>query len=47
MKEKYREALEEVLVNLRSISMPNEADAYIDDSIKVIIGVLKEGEMNA
>lgn len=42
MEEKYRKALEEVLLNLRSIDMPNEADSYIDDSIKIITEVLKE-----
>lgn len=46
MKEKYRQALEDVLTNLRSIGGPNEADEYIDDSVKVIIEVLKEGELN-
>lgn len=34
---KYKEALEEVLFNLRSIEMPNIADSYIDDSIRIII----------
>lgn len=42
MKEKYRQALNEVLQNLRSIEGPNTADEYIDDSIKVIVEVLKE-----
>lgn len=46
MKEKYRQALEEVLTNLRMIEGPNPADSYIDDSIKVIIKVLKDGERN-
>lgn len=44
MAEKYRQALEEVLINLRSISAPNEADGYIDDSIKIIILALKEAD---
>jgi len=42
MKGKYCEVLEEVLINLRSIDSPNEADSYINDSIKIIIDVLKE-----
>jgi len=42
VEEKYREALEEVLCNLRQIQMPNEADSYIDDSIEIIMNVLKE-----
>jgi len=42
LEEKYRKALEEVLTNLRSIDMPNEADSYIDDSIKIIVEALKE-----
>lgn len=42
MEEKYRQALEEVMQNLRSIEQPNPADEYIDDSIKIIIEVLKE-----
>ncbi|MFA6941447.1 MAG: hypothetical protein WCQ54_10815 [Clostridiaceae bacterium] len=42
MEEKYRKALEEVLINLRSIDIPNEADSYIDDSIKIITAALKE-----
>lgn len=46
MQDKYRQTLEEVLTNLRSIEGPNEADEYIDDSIKVIIDVLKAGELN-
>jgi len=42
VEEKYRKALEEVLINLRSIDIPNEADSYIDDSIKIITAALKE-----
>jgi len=42
VEEKYRQALKEVLTNLRSIDGPNEADSYIDDSIAVISKVLKE-----
>ena len=42
VKDKYRKALEEVLINLRSIDGPNSVDEYIDDSIKIIVGVLKE-----
>ena len=42
MKEKYRQALEEVLQNLRSIDSPNQADGYIDNSIKIIVEVLRE-----
>ncbi len=38
----YKEALEEVLMNLRQIQMPNEADSYIDDSIEIITNVLRE-----
>jgi hypothetical protein len=41
-KVRYRKALEEVLINLRSIDGPNPSDSYIDDSIKVIVKVLKE-----
>lgn len=44
MQEKYKQVLEEVLQNLRSIEGPNVADEYIDDSIKIIIGVLKSEE---
>lgn len=44
MEEKYRQALEEVLANLRSIEGPNSADEYIDDSIDIIIKILREGE---
>jgi hypothetical protein len=40
----YKEALEEVLINLRSIEIPNEADSYIDDSINIITSVLAKGE---
>ena len=43
MKEKYKYVLEGVLQNLRSIDGPNTADEYIDDSIKIIVKVLKEG----
>ena len=42
MEAKYCKALKEVLVNLRSINMPNEADSYIDNSIKIITDVLEE-----
>lgn len=45
MEERYRQALEEVLHNLRSIEVPNEADSYIDDSIGIITEVLKEGQV--
>lgn len=45
LEEKYRQALEEVLQNLRSIECPNEADSYIDDSIKIITEVLKDGQV--
>ncbi|MFL0245496.1 hypothetical protein [Candidatus Clostridium stratigraminis] len=45
MEEKYKEALEEVLYNLRQIEMSNESDGYIDDSIKIITDVLKEGSV--
>ncbi|MFT5871139.1 MAG: hypothetical protein ACI8WT_000037 [Clostridium sp.] len=41
MEEKYRQALEEILLNLRSIDGPNVADEYIDDSMKIIVEVLK------
>lgn len=46
MQEKYKQALEEVLANLRSIEGPNEADEYIDDSINIITKALKADEMN-
>lgn len=42
MDEKYKQALEEVLRNLRSIDGPNSADEYINDSIKIVVEVLKE-----
>ena len=41
MEKEYRQALEEVLSNLRSIEGPNSADEYIDDSIKIIVEILK------
>ncbi|WP_443660116.1 hypothetical protein [Clostridium algidicarnis] len=44
MDESYRQALKEVLINLRSITAPNEADSYIDDSIKIIVIALGEEE---
>lgn len=44
MEEKYRQTLKEVLTNLRSIEAPNPGDDYIDDSIKIIMSVLEEGE---
>ena len=43
MEEKYKYVLEGVLQNLRSIDGPNSGDEYIDDSIKIIVAVLKEG----
>ncbi|WP_291636183.1 hypothetical protein [Clostridium sp.] len=42
MEKKYKYVLEGVLQNLRSIDGPNSADEYIDDSIKIIVEVLKE-----
>lgn len=42
MEEKYKQALEEVLINLRSIDGPTPNDEYIDDSIRAITEVLKE-----
>ena len=42
MEEKYKKALEGVLMNLRAIDGPNTADTYINDSIRVITNVLKE-----
>lgn len=42
MDEKHRQALEEVLCNLRSIESPNPGDSYIDDSIEIIQEILKE-----
>jgi len=42
MEGKYRQALEDVLMNLRSIEENNVADSYIDDSIQIITNVLKE-----
>ena len=44
MEEKYKYVLEGVLQNLRSIDGPNEADEYINDSIKIITRVLEEGK---
>lgn len=44
MNEKYKAALEEVLVNLRSIDAPNPDDEYINDSIKNIVTVLENKE---
>lgn len=40
--EKYKQALKEVLINLRSIEAPNTGDDYIDDSIKIITKALQE-----
>lgn len=45
MEEKYKYILEGVLQNLRSIDGPNSADEYIDDSIKLIVKVLKDAEI--
>ena len=45
MEQKYRQALEEVVQNLRSIDGPNSGDEYIDDSIKIIVKVLKEEKL--
>ena len=42
MEEKYKYVLEGVLANLRSIDSPTPGDEYIDDSIKIIVEVLKE-----
>lgn len=42
MQEKYKQALKDVLLNLRSIDGPNPADEYIDDSIKTIVLALRE-----
>ena len=42
MEEKYKYVLQGVLENLRSIDGPNEADDYINDSIRIITNVLKE-----
>lgn len=42
MEEKYKYVLQGVLANLRSIDGPNEADEYINDSIALIVKVLKE-----
>lgn len=44
MEEKYKYVLEGVLANLRSIDGPSPADEYIDDSIALIVKVLKEGK---
>lgn len=44
--DKYKEALAKVLENLRGIDFPvkegDPIDDYIDDSIKIIVEVLKE-----
>lgn len=42
MMERYKESLEEILSNLRSIEAPNPGDNYIDDSIEIIHGLLEE-----
>lgn len=47
MGDKYKQALKEVLQNLRSIDGPNTADEYIDDSIKIITEILKDAEIEA
>ena len=47
MEEKYRYALEGVLQNLRSLNGPNTADEYINDSIKIIVKVLKEEKLGS
>lgn len=38
----YKQVLEEVLSNLRSIDSPNPADSYIDESIEIIKKVMEE-----
>lgn len=38
----YKQVLEEVLSNLRSIDSPNPADSYIDESIEMIKKVMEE-----
>ncbi|MCB2300441.1 hypothetical protein [Clostridium tagluense] len=40
--DKYKQALEDVLINLRSIESPNLGDSYINESIEIITNVLKE-----
>lgn len=44
MEKKYKYVLEGVLANLRSIDGPNEADDYINDSIRIITNVLANKE---
>jgi hypothetical protein len=45
--DKYKEALKEVLANLRCVDVTDndEVDSYVDDSINVIKETLKEGEV--
>lgn len=40
--EKYKKALNEVLVNLRATQAPYSGDPYIDESIKIIMIALRE-----
>ncbi len=46
MESKYKKALEEILMNLRCIDTTgnNQVDSYVDDSISIIQGVMKENE---
>lgn len=43
----YKQVLEEVLSNLRSIDSPNPADSYIDESIEMIKKVMEETKWKA
>ncbi|MEG3040855.1 MAG: hypothetical protein RR891_02545 [Clostridium sp.] len=45
MEDKYKEALKEVMCNLRMIEGPNPADEFIDDAIKIIKDVLEEEQI--
>jgi len=44
MNEKYKKALNDILMNLRCIDQTrdNEVDSYIDDSIKIAVKMLGE-----
>ncbi|MBY7009426.1 hypothetical protein FDC58_17015 [Clostridium botulinum] len=46
MESKYKKALEEILMNLRCIDTTgnNQVDSYVDYSISIIQGVMKENE---
>ncbi|SHJ65240.1 hypothetical protein SAMN05444401_3579 [Clostridium amylolyticum] len=42
MEEKHIKKLEEAIMDLRSIDVPNSWDSYIDSAIRLLTGILKE-----